>query len=87
MLVDHVFDILHYFASYHDPDIQQKAVNGLGFVSVAHPDVMLTERMRTLYGRVLQPPSVLNSVPGFQIVRPKFIREFFLIQNKFKIYI
>lgn len=44
-----VFSQLVYFSHHQDEEVQLKAVTGLGFFCVRHPELMLEESMRDLY--------------------------------------
>ena len=44
-----VFSQLVYFSRYEDEEVQLKAVTGLGFFCVRHPEMMLEQATRDLY--------------------------------------
>lgn len=44
-----VFSQLVYFSRHEDEEVQLKAVTGLGFFCVRHPEMMLEQATRDLY--------------------------------------
>ena len=44
-----VYSQLVYFSRHEDEEVQLKAVTGLGFYCVRHPEMMLEQSMRDLY--------------------------------------
>ncbi|XP_063406097.1 nipped-B-like protein A isoform X2 [Mytilus trossulus] len=44
-----VFDVLYYFVSHEDLDVQEKALAGLGFLVVRHYEFMMHTVMREMY--------------------------------------
>lgn len=62
-----VFSQLVYFSHHEDEEVQLKAVTGLGFFCVRHPEMMLEQNMRELYSTWLA--SQASSKKKCQVLR------------------
>lgn len=62
-----VFSQLVYFSHHEDEEVQLKAVTGLGFFCVRHPEMMLEQNMRDLYSTWLA--SQASSKKKCQVLR------------------
>ncbi|CAH1242792.1 NIPBL [Branchiostoma lanceolatum] len=50
---DRVFEVLMYFMDHPEEEVKHKALTGLGFLSIQHPDVMMGSQMTKMYHRLL----------------------------------
>ncbi|XP_078574210.1 nipped-B-like protein A isoform X2 [Branchiostoma floridae x Branchiostoma japonicum] len=50
---DKVFEVLMYFMDHPDEAVQHKALTGIGFLSIQHPDLMMGSQMTKMYHKLL----------------------------------
>ncbi|KAI8510205.1 hypothetical protein Bbelb_126330 [Branchiostoma belcheri] len=54
---DKVFEVLMYFMDHPDEAVQHKALTGIGFLAIQHPDLMMGSQMTKMYHRFLMEES------------------------------
>ncbi|XP_053394741.1 nipped-B-like protein isoform X2 [Mercenaria mercenaria] len=55
-LKEKIFDVLVYYTTHVDEDVQSKALTGLGFLAVRHYEYMLGRTLKTMYSEHLTNP-------------------------------
>ena len=82
--VEFILDVLLYYALCGDTDVKSKALTGLGFICSSYPELMLADRVKSLYFDALQShplqvsnfnsPSAANSSCGPYEMRELVLR-------------
>uniref|UniRef100_A0A671YEN7 Nipped-B protein n=1 Tax=Sparus aurata TaxID=8175 RepID=A0A671YEN7_SPAAU len=62
VIKDKVLDLLLYFTTHEDEEVQIKAIIGLGFQFIMHPELMFVQDVKVLYNSTLSDESSLVSL-------------------------
>ncbi|XP_078071405.1 nipped-B-like protein isoform X9 [Mustelus asterias] len=54
VIKEKVLELLLYFTKHEDEEVQTKAIIGLGFVFIQHPDLMFEQDVKNLYNNILR---------------------------------
>ncbi|XP_060690042.1 nipped-B-like protein A isoform X2 [Hemiscyllium ocellatum] len=54
VIKEKVLELLLYFTKHEDEEVQTKAIIGLGFVFIQHPDLMFEQEVKNLYNNILR---------------------------------
>ncbi|XP_078287021.1 nipped-B-like protein isoform X4 [Rhinoraja longicauda] len=54
IIKEKVLELLLYFTKHEDEEVQTKAIIGLGFVFIQHPDLMFEQDVKNLYNNILR---------------------------------
>ncbi|XP_032874697.1 nipped-B-like protein [Amblyraja radiata] len=54
IIKEKVLELLLYFTKHEDEEVQTKAIIGLGFVFIQHPDLMFEHEVKNLYNNILR---------------------------------
>ncbi|XP_072448838.1 nipped-B-like protein isoform X5 [Chiloscyllium punctatum] len=54
VIKEKVLELLLYFTRHEDEEVQTKAIIGLGFVFIQHPDLMFEQEVKNLYNNILR---------------------------------
>ncbi|XP_059830018.1 nipped-B-like protein isoform X2 [Hypanus sabinus] len=54
IIKEKVLELLLYFTKHEDEEVQTKAIIGLGFVFIQHPDLMFEQEVKNLYNNILR---------------------------------
>ncbi|XP_068429605.1 nipped-B-like protein B isoform X2 [Clinocottus analis] len=59
VIKDKVLELLLYFTTHEDEEVQIKAITGLGFQFIMHPELMFVQDVKVLYNNTLSDESTL----------------------------
>ncbi|XP_072228076.1 nipped-B-like protein B isoform X8 [Leuresthes tenuis] len=62
VIKDKVLDLLLYFTTHEDEEVQIKAIIGLGFQFIMHPELMFMQDVKVLYNNILSDESSVVSL-------------------------
>ncbi|XP_076613509.1 nipped-B-like protein B isoform X3 [Chaetodon auriga] len=62
VIKDKVLELLLYFTTHEDEEVQIKAIIGLGFQFIMHPELMFVQDVKVLYNSILSDESSLVSL-------------------------
>ncbi|KAM4527458.1 nipped-B-like protein B isoform 2-T4 [Odontesthes bonariensis] len=62
VIKDKVLDLLLYFTTHEDEEVQIKAIIGLGFQFIMHPELMFMQEVKVLYNSILSDESSVVSL-------------------------
>nr|XP_046230499.1 nipped-B-like protein B isoform X2 [Scatophagus argus] len=62
VIKDKVLELLLYFTSHEDEEVQIKAIIGLGFQFIMHPELMFVQDVKVLYNSILSDENSLVSL-------------------------
>uniref|UniRef100_A0A8D3C1Q0 Nipped-B protein n=1 Tax=Scophthalmus maximus TaxID=52904 RepID=A0A8D3C1Q0_SCOMX len=62
VIKDKVLELLLYFTTHEDEEVQIKAIIGLGFQFIMHPELMFVQDVKILYNSILSDEAILVSL-------------------------